>query len=203
MSPESRTVTDLDRTLHTNLFLSPDNGNPWNLNFKFQLFPSLQDRKTNLSNGFLGEVMAQQFCFGIYWSLAQTISIRLNLKKSPNFNQWLSAIWRRRVMLSLWKEFFLAVPSQKSHPSLQLIRDRRQSAASLDCVGGKIQKCLWHIYVLKIRPLLITYGFESFFERCLWNITEVDQIKCFSETHYGQWMLWDPIKKGYSISATD
>ena len=87
-------------------------------------------------------------------------------------------------MLSLWKEFFLAVPSQKSHPSLQLIRDRRQSAASLDCVGGKIQKCLRHIYVLKIRPLLITYQFESFWrdvlERCLWNICESDQIKHFS-----------------------
>ena len=106
------------------------------------------------------------------YPLAQTFSNKLNLKKIPNFNQWLSAIWRRRVMLSLWKEFFLAVPSQKSHPSLQLIRDRRQSAASLDCVGGKIQKCLRHIYVLKIRPLLITYQFESFsrefFDRRLW-----------------------------------
>ena len=40
----------------------------WNLKskFKFQLFPSR--RKTNLSVWFLGEVMARQFCFEIYWA---------------------------------------------------------------------------------------------------------------------------------------
>ena len=31
--------------------------------FKFQVFPSRQDRKTNLSVCFLGEVMDQQSCF--------------------------------------------------------------------------------------------------------------------------------------------
>ena len=34
--------------------------------FKCQVFPSHQDRKTNSSVCFLGEVMAQQFCFEIY-----------------------------------------------------------------------------------------------------------------------------------------
>ena len=34
--------------------------------FKFQVFPDSHDRKTNLSVRFLGEVMAQQFCFEVY-----------------------------------------------------------------------------------------------------------------------------------------
>jgi hypothetical protein len=37
-----------------------------NFDFKFQVFSSRQDRKTNLSICFLGEVTAQQFCFEIY-----------------------------------------------------------------------------------------------------------------------------------------
>ena len=44
----------------------------------------------------------------------------------------------------------MAVPSQKSHPSLQLIRDRRQSAASLDSVQGKIHKCYYYSGNLKV-----------------------------------------------------
>ena len=45
--------------------------NTLNLNFyfKFQVFPSRQDRKTNSLVHFLGEVTAWQFCFKIYWSL--------------------------------------------------------------------------------------------------------------------------------------
>ena len=44
-------------------------GNTWNLNFhfRFQIFLSRQDRKTNLFDQFLGEVMARQFCFEISW----------------------------------------------------------------------------------------------------------------------------------------
>ena len=43
----------------------------WNLNFdfKFQVFPSRQDRKTNSSVHFLGEIMAWQFFFKILWPL--------------------------------------------------------------------------------------------------------------------------------------
>ena len=46
-------------------------GNTWNLNFdfKFQVFPSHKDRKTNSLICFLGEVMARQFCFNIYLPL--------------------------------------------------------------------------------------------------------------------------------------
>ena len=48
----------------------------WNLNFdfKFQVFPSHQDRKSNSSIRFLGEVMARQFCFEIYWPLVFAIT---------------------------------------------------------------------------------------------------------------------------------
>ena len=47
--------------------------NTWNLKskFKFQVFPCLQDRKTNSSICFFGEFMARQFCFEIYWPLNQ------------------------------------------------------------------------------------------------------------------------------------
>ena len=37
--------------------------------FKFQVFLSRQNRKTNLSVHVLGEVTAWQFCFEIYWPL--------------------------------------------------------------------------------------------------------------------------------------
>jgi hypothetical protein len=39
------------------------------LEFGFQVFSSCQDRKTNSFVPFLGEVMAQQFCFEIYCHL--------------------------------------------------------------------------------------------------------------------------------------
>ena len=38
-------------------------------NFRFQVFPSRQDRKINLCIRFLGEVTAQQFSFAIYWRI--------------------------------------------------------------------------------------------------------------------------------------
>ena len=37
--------------------------------FKFWVFLSRQDRKTNSFGSFLGEVTARQFCFEIYWPL--------------------------------------------------------------------------------------------------------------------------------------
>ena len=39
------------------------------MKFKLQVFPSRQDRKTNLFVCFIGEVTAGQFCFEIYWPL--------------------------------------------------------------------------------------------------------------------------------------
>ena len=50
----------------------------WNLKskFKFQVFPSRQDRKTNLFICFLGEVMARQFCFEIFWPLGGCLHAR-------------------------------------------------------------------------------------------------------------------------------
>ena len=42
--------------------------------FKFQVFPSHQDRKTNSFVCFLGEVTTWQFCFEIYWPLALSSS---------------------------------------------------------------------------------------------------------------------------------
>ena len=53
------------------VFLSWQLGNTWKLKskFKFQEYPSCQDRKTNSFFCFLGEVTAQQFCFEIYWPL--------------------------------------------------------------------------------------------------------------------------------------
>jgi hypothetical protein len=43
----------------------------WNLKlkFKFQVFPSRQDRKTNSFVRFLGEITARQFSSEIYWPL--------------------------------------------------------------------------------------------------------------------------------------
>ena len=53
------------------VFLSWRLGNTWNLNFdfKFQIFPSRQDRKKNSFFHFLREVTVRQFCFEIYWPL--------------------------------------------------------------------------------------------------------------------------------------
>ena len=53
------------------VFLSWQLRNTWNLKLKFklQVFPSCQDRKTNLFLHSLGEAMARQFCFEIYWPL--------------------------------------------------------------------------------------------------------------------------------------
>ena len=45
----------------------------WNLKskFKFQVFPSRQDRKTKSFVYFLGEFTARQFCFEIFWPLRE------------------------------------------------------------------------------------------------------------------------------------
>ena len=61
-------VTSPKKGMDEFVFLSWRLGNTWNLNFdfKFWVFPSHQDRKTNSFVCFLGEVTAQQFCFEIY-----------------------------------------------------------------------------------------------------------------------------------------
>ena len=53
------------------VFLSWRLRNIWNLKskFKFQVFPNRQDRKTNSLVRILGEVVARQFFFKIYWPL--------------------------------------------------------------------------------------------------------------------------------------
>ena len=58
------------------VFLSWWHRNTWNLNFNFklQVFPSRQDRKTNSSICFWGEVTTRQFCFEIYWPLVEMAS---------------------------------------------------------------------------------------------------------------------------------
>ena len=66
--------------------------------FKFHVFPSRQDRKTNSSNRFLGEVTTRQFCFKIYWPL-----------KSLNF-KW----------VKLFKNQFCNLKLNSSHDFLQV-----------------------------------------------------------------------------------
>ena len=57
--------------------------------FKFQVFPSPQDRKTNLSICFLGEVTARQFCSEIYWPLCIfLLKIWQTLAKTSEFKFW-------------------------------------------------------------------------------------------------------------------
>ena len=74
------------------LFLSWRLGNTWNLNFdfKFQVFRSHQDRKTNLSIWFLGEVTAWQFCFEIYWPLPETHRPQIIKKIARCEFKWMS-----------------------------------------------------------------------------------------------------------------
>ena len=90
--------------------------------FKFQVFPSRQDRKTNLSVCFLGEVMDQQFCFEIYWPLSSshfivlTHSILLKMDsgvwyqevealKSSDIEIWILLIL---LLCSSWSEVMLS-----------------------------------------------------------------------------------------------
>ena len=56
--------------------------NTWNfkLKYKFQVFRSRQDRKTNSFVCFMGEVLTQQFCFEIYWSLWGTEKPQIVIK---------------------------------------------------------------------------------------------------------------------------
>ena len=69
----------------TNLFFYPDNSEileTWcQTKFKFQVFTSRQDRKTNSFVCFLGGVMAQQLCFEIYWPLEKADESR---QKQPS-----------------------------------------------------------------------------------------------------------------------
>ena len=62
------------------VFLSWWLGNTWNFKskFKFQVFPSRQDRKTKSSVCFLGEVNARQFCSEIYWPLVRIGLVELH-----------------------------------------------------------------------------------------------------------------------------
>ena len=74
-----RAVTSPKKQTDKFVFLSWWLGNTWNLKlrFKFHVFPSHQDRKTNLSICYLGEVEARQFCFEIYWTLRNIKTIRI------------------------------------------------------------------------------------------------------------------------------
>ena len=68
------------------VFLSWRLGNTWNLKskFKFQVFLSCQDRKTNSFIHYLGEVTVWQFCFEIYWPLGRL----------PRFlGAWVEMLW--------------------------------------------------------------------------------------------------------------
>ena len=65
-----------------NLFFYPDDSEILETSkskFKFQVFPSQQDRKTNSSVCFFGGFMARQFCFEIYWPLEN-----LNFTNAPS-----------------------------------------------------------------------------------------------------------------------
>ena len=66
-----RAVTSPKKRTNEFVFLSWRLGNTWNLKskFKFQIFPSSQNRKTNAFICFSGEITARQFRFKIYWPL--------------------------------------------------------------------------------------------------------------------------------------
>ena len=69
---------------------------PKHLKLEFQ--SSRQDRKTNSFVRFLGEVMARQCCFEIYWPLVETIvrrHIHFEIQKSANriWSQDFSFCW--------------------------------------------------------------------------------------------------------------
>ena len=66
------------------------------LEFQFQVFPSRQDRKTNLSVCFLGEVTARQFCFEIYWPLA-----------SQSWTEEISDLYTYQLLKIKTREFWL------------------------------------------------------------------------------------------------
>ena len=70
-SQNCRVVTSPKNWTNKFVFLYQWLGKTCNLNFdfKFQVFLSCQDRNTNSSVCFLGEVTARQSCFEIYWPL--------------------------------------------------------------------------------------------------------------------------------------
>ena len=61
--------------------------------FKFQAFPSRQDRKTNLFVCFLGEVTARHFCFEIYWPLVPTCLLAILAKFMPQLGRYSLRFW--------------------------------------------------------------------------------------------------------------
>ena len=68
------------KNIQINLFLlSWRSGNTWNLifDFKFQLLPDCQNRKTNSFVFVFGEVLARQFCFEIYWPSVREKSFKV------------------------------------------------------------------------------------------------------------------------------
>ena len=84
------------KTNNKYIFLSWRPRNTWNLKlkFKFQVYLSRQDRKTNLFVHFLGEVTTRQFRFQIYWPL----NIKENLISR---SLGLKSVWTHYVILAL------------------------------------------------------------------------------------------------------
>ena len=101
-------------------------GNAWNLNFdfKFQVFLSRQDRKTNSFVRFLGEVTARQFFFEIYWPLERSSPEKMVMKER-NFhlpslcleNKWGSQIHSPWILIS-WKYFITCYMKYKYFQTL-------------------------------------------------------------------------------------
>ena len=92
-------------------FLSWRLGKNWNLKpkFKFQLFPSRQDRETNSSVLFLGEVASRQFCFNIYWPLIDLV-LNHRSKKSQGLIiisvfKIIQLCWNLSLPFLFWKWF--------------------------------------------------------------------------------------------------
>ena len=123
------------------VFLSWWLGNTWNLNFdfKFQVFPSHPDRKTNSSVYFLGEVSARQFCFKIYWPL----EIHENFKFLPVLNNtninfvtvfFKPLIHRRPFLASFLHDFHTLISWVTLLSWLLYCKKKRQ-------FGGKVEWC--------------------------------------------------------------
>ena len=102
-------------------------GNTWNLKskFKFQVFPSRQDRKTNSFVCFLGEVTAQQFCFEIYWPLGRSKNVGHHLWMFPKvvfiagYTKTLAPLWSLFFRLEFYEHF--DYKQDKSLSSVRLV----------------------------------------------------------------------------------
>ena len=99
------------------VFLSWRLGNTWNLKskFKFQVFPSHQDRKTNSFVCFLGLVIAQQFCFEIYWPLEKKMFCHLWI--APLVVKYSALIGRVAVAISAHLRWSQGSNKMKKHQS--------------------------------------------------------------------------------------